>query len=73
MRVSDPQPLDIVLFQKDAEPYGAHVGVVVSDDGVLHLCNEVGQPVVWGWSEFSDRPRYSVTIGFKRPVRRSEG
>lgn len=69
-RAKDPQPLDLVLFQQNLEPYGAHVGVVAAaGDGVLHLCKEVGRPVVWGWEEFAKRPRYSVIIGFKRPIR----
>ena len=68
-RVPSAEPLDIVLLQKDLEPYGAHVGLVVGAERVLHLCKEVGRPIVWDWDQFTGRPRYSVTIGFKRPVR----
>ena len=63
-------PLDLVLFQKDQQPYGAHVGLVVAEDAVLHLCREVGVPAVWGWDEFAVRTRYRVVIGCKRPTRR---
>jgi hypothetical protein len=68
--VAVPQPLDLVLFQKDEQPYGAHVGVVVGDEAVLHLCEEIGFPAVWSWADFSERPRYAVRIGFKRPIQR---
>jgi hypothetical protein len=65
-----PQPLDLLLVNSDRDPYGAHVGVVVDADRVLHLNKEVGRPVVWGWADFSGRSRYSVVIGYKRPHRR---
>lgn len=65
---NDPQPMDLVLFSGDGTAYGAHVGVVVAADEVLHLCKEVGRPVVWPWSAFAARPRYAVVVGYKRPV-----
>ena len=68
--VGTPRPLDLVLFGPDEQPYGAHVGLVVGDDAVLHLCKEVGRPVVWSWGEFAQRLAYRVVIGFKRPVHR---
>ncbi len=71
--VNEPQQLDLVLFQKDERPHGAHVGVVVGDDQVLHLCQEVAIPAVWPWAEFVARPSYRVVIGFKRPTRRLAG
>jgi hypothetical protein len=68
--VGEPQPLDLVLFQKDEQLYGAHVGVVVDDDHVLHLCKEAGMPAVWPRAQFTAHPGYRVVIGFKRPTRR---
>ena len=67
LAVPNPQPLDLVLFSADGTVHGAHVGVVVGVDEVLHLCKEVGRPVVWPWSAFAARPRYEVVIGYKRP------
>jgi hypothetical protein len=61
------QPLDLVLFNHNADPWGAHVGICVGDDQVLHLCREIGTPVVWSLAEFAARARYAVLIGFKRP------
>ena len=36
--VLTPQPLDLVLLHDREQAWGAHVGVVVSDTEVLHLC-----------------------------------
>ncbi len=65
-RVTEPAPLDLVLFNGTQESHSAHVGVVVDDDRVLHLCAEMGRPAVWTRAEFADRPRYAVTLGYKR-------
>ncbi|MGY5127103.1 cell wall hydrolase [Streptomyces nigrescens] len=70
-RVDRPQPLDLVLFDggpADGRPpgYGAHVGVHLGSDQVLHLCREVGRPVVWRYADFAARPRYGRFLGVKR-------
>lgn len=69
-RVDEPQPLDLVLYKGDDDPYGAHVGLWTGD-AVAHLCKEIGSPVVWSEEKFKDRDRYSVRIGYKRPTVRS--
>jgi hypothetical protein len=66
--VETPAPLDLLLFSPNDDPYGAHVGVSVGDDRVLHLCAEVGLPAVWELAEFAKRDRYRVLIGAKRTV-----
>lgn len=66
--VASPQPLDLALFSDSAESWGAHVGVVVGSDAVLHLCEEVGRPAVWDIAEFTKRDRYRTIIGYKRPL-----
>lgn len=65
-RVAEPQPLDLVLYGPNTEPYGAHVGVVWNADAVLHLCAEVGRPAIWTASDFAARDRYRHVIGYKR-------
>ncbi|WP_089314881.1 hydrolase [Actinomadura mexicana] len=67
--VSDARPLDLVLFNATRDPWGAHVGVWTDDDQVLHLCSEVGRPVVWRMDEFAARDRYRTVIGIKRVIR----
>lgn len=64
--VAEPQPLDLVLFASGSDAWGAHVGVCVGDDEVLHLCAEVGLPTVWSLANFAERNRYRTLLGFKR-------
>ncbi|MFL4489823.1 cell wall hydrolase [Streptomyces sp. VTCC 41912] len=68
-----PGPLDPVLFDAGPVParpagYGAHVGVHLGPDRVLHLCREAGRPVVWTCADFAVRPRYARLLGAKRVV-----
>ena len=70
--VSDPEPLDLVLFAASPDPWGAHVGLYIGGSAVLHLCKEIGVPVVWDLTDFAERERYASLIGFKR-VRTSDG
>lgn len=72
-RVRRPQPLDLVLFDGgpvEGRPagYGAHVGVHLGPDQVLHLCREVGRPVVWRYPDFAARARYARLLGAKRAM-----
>ncbi|RKS71007.1 hypothetical protein BZB76_5487 [Actinomadura pelletieri DSM 43383] len=69
-RVPAARPLDLVLFNATGDAWGAHVGVWVDDDQVLHLSDEVGYPVVWSMDDFAARARYRTLIGFKRVTRR---
>ena len=57
------QLLDLVLFAAGASAYGAHVGVHVGQDQVLHLCAEVGTPAVWRYHDFTARKRYQNLLG----------
>ncbi|MET8246611.1 hydrolase [Streptomyces sp. NPDC005202] len=66
VRVPRPRPLDLLLFNATDDAYGAHVGVWTGEDEVLHLCAQVGRPVVWTMAEFAARERYRVLIGVKR-------
>ncbi|MCB8903930.1 MULTISPECIES: hydrolase [unclassified Streptomyces] len=67
------RPLDLVLFNSTADAYGAHVGVHVGDDAILHLCAEVGHPAVWGPADFAARERYAVRLGAKRVLPQPAG
>jgi cell wall-associated NlpC family hydrolase len=69
--VPDPAPLDLVLYAATPDEWGAHVGVYLGANAVLHLCKEIGVPVVWDFEDFAARERYRWLIGFKR-VRRPE-
>ena len=65
-RVPVARPLDLALFNAGDDPWGAHVGVAVGEDRILHLCAEVGRPAVWSLGEFARRERYCTRLGFKR-------
>jgi hypothetical protein len=69
--VEQPAPLDLVLFNASKDPYGAHVGVWMASDEVLHLSKEVGAPAVWSLGQFACRPRYAMIVGVKRVTARS--
>lgn len=74
LRVDTPRPLDLVLFDAGADPnrpegWGAHVGIHVADDTVLHLCAEAGRPEAWTYREFAAHARYARLLGAKRVTR----
>jgi hypothetical protein len=56
------------LFNSTTDPYGAHVGVWMSNTEILHLCQEVGRPASWSLDDFAQRPRYATVIGSKRVI-----
>jgi murein DD-endopeptidase / murein LD-carboxypeptidase len=64
--VSDLGPLDIVLFNRTKKVWGAHVGLCISSDEIIHLSKQVGRPAIWGMAEFQMRPEYQTFIGAKR-------
>ncbi|MEY9850065.1 cell wall-associated NlpC family hydrolase [Streptacidiphilus sp. BW17] len=64
--VPTARPLDLLLFGPTAAPYGAHVGVCLAPDRILHLSREVGRPAVWSLADFGARQRHRVLIGVKR-------
>jgi murein DD-endopeptidase / murein LD-carboxypeptidase len=66
MRVVELEPLDLLLFNKNENSYGAHIGVYLGENKVIHLCKEVGFPIVWDMEEFGKRNNYSYFIGAKR-------
>jgi len=63
------EPLDLLLFNRTEEPFGAHVAVYAGEGQALHLAKSVGQPVLWSLAEFAERPEYRVLIGGKRTLR----
>ena len=61
-----PEFLDLALFNRGADAWGAHVAVVLSRTQLLHLCAEVGRPALWSWDEFAGRRRYRRLVGVVR-------
>ena len=62
------EPLDLLLFSRDAEPFGAHVAVYAGAGQALHLAKSVGEPAMWSLAEFAAREEYRVLIGAKRAL-----
>lgn len=60
------EPLDLLLFNRTDEPFGAHLGVYAGQGGVLHLAKSVGIPAIWPVVEFARRDEYRVLVGGKR-------
>ncbi len=66
-RVTAPfEPLDLLLFNRTSDPYGAHLAVYVGDNHAIHLSRKVGHPVAWRIEAFLALPEYAVLIGGKR-------
>lgn len=65
--VTEFQPLDLLLFGKSADAFGAHVAVCVGEGRALHLSRAVGLPVEWAIEDFATHENYRVLIGGKRP------
>ena len=62
---TDARDLDLALFNPGADPWGAHVGVVLGGR-LLHLCAEAGRPALCLWSDFAARKRYATLVGVIR-------
>lgn len=63
------QPLDLLLFNRNDDPYGAHVAVYAGAGQVLHLAKSVGRPAIWSLGAFAARDEYRVLLGGKRVLR----
>ncbi len=60
------QPLDLVLWNNTPESYGAHVGIYVGDNQVLHLSRANSFPKVESLQAIATLPEYKVLLGGKR-------
>jgi cell wall-associated NlpC family hydrolase len=69
-KVESFKPLDILFFNKDSNPYGAHLGLYLGANKAIHLSKEVGYPAIWDLEEFGKRDQYSFLLGGKRMRRR---
>ena len=67
--VSELMPLDLLLFGRHRDPYGAHVAVYAGEGRALHLCRLVGLPAVWPVVDFQQHAQYACYIGAKRALR----
>lgn len=66
--VSQAEPFDLMLFHRTPRAWGAHVGVYLGAELVLHLAKHIGIPAIWRLTDFAREPRYACYIGAKRPL-----
>ncbi|HEU0030458.1 MAG TPA: NlpC/P60 family protein [Kofleriaceae bacterium] len=65
-RVTEFEPLDLMLYHDVPEAFGAHVGVYLGDGAVIHLSKQNGRPVIQPHASFAALPKYAYFIGAKR-------
>ena len=65
--VSKLEPLDLLLFNRTKDPWGAHVALHVGHWRAIHLAKKLGTPAVWPLEKFRDHAEYRVFVGAKRP------
>lgn len=61
-------PLDLMLYHRKLESYGAHVGLYLGDGKVIHLAQTVGKPEVMDHDDFALQEKYAYFIGAKRLI-----
>lgn len=65
--VSDPlRPLDLLLFNRTKDPWGAHVALHLGDDRAIHLSKKQSGPVICSLAQFLELAEYRTFIGAKR-------
>ena len=65
-KVDTLKPFDIAFFNKFFIPYGAHLGVFLGNNTVVHLSKIVGYPVIWSIDSFKKYDNYKFFLGAKR-------
>jgi hypothetical protein len=65
-KVLEFKPLDLLLWNKTQEAQGAHVGVYLGSNQVIHLSKTVGTTSIWTFEDFQKLERYRYFIGAKR-------
>src|SRR5437762_7895776 len=65
--VSDElRPLDLLLFNRRKDPWGAHVALYLGEDRAIHLSKKQSGPVIWPLAQFLELAEYRTFIGAKR-------
>jgi hypothetical protein len=65
--VSDElRPLDLLLFNRTKNPWGAHVALYLGEDHAIHLSKKQSEPVIWPLDQFLELAEYRTFIGAKR-------
>jgi murein DD-endopeptidase / murein LD-carboxypeptidase len=70
-QVKELRPLDLLLWNKTPEAWGAHVGVYLGDNQAIHLSKAIGVASIWKLEEFQKHNQYACSIGAKRVKNKS--
>ena len=65
-KVSEYEALDLLFFTTEGESCGAHIGVYLGENEVIHLSKDIGRPQIMGLDEFPKIDRYKILLGAKR-------
>jgi len=60
------RPLDLLLFNRTENPWGAHVALYLGEDRAIHLSKKQSEPVIWPLARFPELAEYQILIGAKR-------
>ena len=60
------QALDLLLFNRTSNPWGAHVALYLGDGKAIHLSKKESKAVIWPFAQFQMLPEYRIFIGAKR-------
>lgn len=60
------EPLDVLFFNKENNPYGAHLGVYIWDNKVLHNSKDIWKPAIFELDDFLRIEKYQFCIWAKR-------
>ena len=66
------RPLDILMFNRDADAWGAHLALYLGNHRAIHLSKSVGFPAIWSLPEFAQHQHYKVLVGIKRSIVRAQ-
>jgi len=64
--VTNLEPLDLVLLNDNTNAWGAHVGVYIGKNQILHLSKANGLPAIKELQYLLQNPKYNYFIGAKR-------
>jgi murein DD-endopeptidase / murein LD-carboxypeptidase len=61
-----PEAFDLIFVNDKPDSWGAHIGVCLGNEAVLHLSQKIGMPAIERIASLTERRQYRYLIGFKR-------
>jgi len=68
-KVKNLRALDLMLYNPDNESFGAHVGVYIGAEKIIHLSYQNQKPEIIEHKLMSNNEKYRVFIGAKRVLK----